>query len=135
MQTDALGTEQKYSIFQNGIYGSPQAGKSGLIGFNLNNSIEAKIRQHTDSGNVDKKISLLESFNIGMSYNLAAENFNWSSININGRTRLFNRLDINATALIDPYQIDSIGNRIESLNTRTMKIGRITNSNVSLSKF
>ncbi len=133
VQTDALGTEQKYSIFQNGIYGSPQSGKSGLVGFNLNNSIEAKIRQKTDSGNVDKKISLLESFNIGLSYNLAAKNFNWSSININGRTRLFNVLDINASALLDPYQIDSIGNRIEEFEYKNNKIGRITSSNVSLS--
>lgn len=133
VQVDALGTEQKYSIFQNGIYGSPQAGKSGLIGFNLNNSLEAKIRQKTDSGNVDKKINLLESFNMGVSYNLAAENFNWSSININGRTRLFNMLDINATALIDPYQIDSAGNRIEEFEYKNNKIGRITNSNLSLS--
>lgn len=133
VQTDALGTEQKYSIFQNGIYGSPQSGKSGLIGFNLNNSIEAKIRQKTDSGNVDKKISLLESFNIGLSYNLAAKNFNWSSININGRTKLFNKLDINASALLDPYQIDSIGNIIEEFEYKNNKIGRITNSNVSLS--
>ena len=131
--SDAIGNEQKYSIFQNGIYGSPQAGKSGLIGFNLNNSLEAKIRQKTDSGNVDKKINLLESFNIGMSYNLAAKNFNWSSININGRTRLFNLLDINATALLDPYQIDSIGNRKEEFEYKNNKIGRITNSNLSLS--
>jgi len=133
VQTDMSGTEQQYSIFQNGIYGSPQSGKSGLVGFNLNNSIEAKIRQKTDSGNVDKKVSILESFNIGFSYNLAAENFNWSFININGRTKLFNVLDINASALLDLYQIDSIGTRIEEFEFKNGKAGRIVNSNVSLS--
>lgn len=133
VQSDALGTEQQYSIFQNGIYGSPQSGRSGLVGFNLNNSLEAKIRQATDSGNVDKKFSLLESFNIGTSYNIAAKNFNWSAIYINGRTKLFNVLDINATASLDPYQIDSVGNRIEVYEWKNGKPGRITSSNVSLS--
>ncbi len=133
VQIDATGKEQQYSIFQNGIYGSPQAGKSGLIGFSLNNSLEAKIRQKTDSGNVDKKIPILESFNVGFAYNLAAKNFNWSVININGRTKLFNVLDINASASLDPYQIDSVGNRIEVYEWKNNKIGRITSSNVSLS--
>lgn len=133
VQVDATGEEQQYSIFQNGIYGSPQSGKSGMIGFSLNNSLEAKIRQKTDSGNVDKKVPILESFNIGFAYNLAADNFNWSAININGRTKLFNVLDINASASLDPYQIDSTGNRIEEYEWKNNKIGRITNSNVSLS--
>ena len=104
-----------------------------MIGFNLNNSLEAKIRQKTDSGNVDKKVPILESFNIGLAYNLAADNFNWSAININGRTKLFNTIDINASASIDPYQIDSVGNRIEQFEYKNNKIGRITNSNVSFS--
>lgn len=133
VQTDAAGTEQQYSIFQNGIYGSPQSGRSGLMGFNLNNSIEAKMKQRTDSGNVDRKVTLLESFNIGLSYNLAAKNFNWSAININGRTKLFNALDINASAILDPYQIDSIGNRVERYEWKNGKAGRVTSSNVSLS--
>jgi lipopolysaccharide transport LptD-like protein len=133
VQTDAAGTIQQYSIFQNGIYGTPQAGQSGLVGFNLNNSLEAKMRQSTDSGNVDKKFMILESVNIGGSYNLAAKNYNWSSININGRTKLFNVLDINASALLDPYQIDSIGNRIEVYEWKNGKPGRVTSSNVSLS--
>ncbi|MCX6294781.1 MAG: putative LPS assembly protein LptD, partial [Bacteroidetes bacterium] len=133
VQSDSIGTEQEYSIFQNGIYGTPLSGKSGLIGFSLNNSLEAKIREKTDSGNVDKKVKLLESFNIGFSYNLAAKNYNWSAININGRTKLFNVLDINASASLDPYQIDSVGNRIEKYEWKNGKAGRITSSNLSMS--
>ncbi len=133
VQSDSIGTEQEYSIFQNGIYGTPLSGKSGLIGYSLNNSLEAKIREKTDSGNVDKKVKLLESFNIGFSYNLAAKNYNWSAININGRTKLFNVLDINASASLDPYQIDSVGNRIEKYEWKNGKAGRITSSNLSMS--
>ncbi|MFL5763481.1 MAG: putative LPS assembly protein LptD [Bacteroidia bacterium] len=133
VQKDAAGNEEQYSIFQDGIYGTPASGRSGLIGFNLNNSLEAKMRQHTDSGNVDRKVSILESFNIGASYNLAATSFNWSTINFNGRTKLFKALDINASAILDPYQIDSAGQRIDRFETENGRLGRLTNSNVSLS--
>ena len=133
IEGDTSGKMPKYSIFENGIYGSPGAGKSGLIGFNLNNSLEAKIRHETDSGKVDKKIPLLESFNVGVSYNIAAKNYNWSTINMNGRTKLFGVLDINASAVLDPYQIDSAGTRIEQFEWKNNRIGRLSSSNISLS--
>jgi hypothetical protein len=133
VQVDAAGNEQQYSFFENGIYGSPASGRSGLLGFNLNNSLEAKMRQQTDSGNVDKKITLLESFNVGASYNMAVNEFNWSLININGRTRLFNVLDINAGALLDPYRMDSTGTRINALELDNNRPGRVVSSNLSLS--
>ncbi len=133
IEGDASGNMAKYSIFENGIYGSPSSGKSGLIGFNLNNTLEAKIRHETDSGKVDKKVPLLESFNVGFSYNLAAKNYNWSNIIINGRTKLFGKLDINAGANLDPYQIDSLGNRIDKYEMANNRIGRLVSSNISLS--
>jgi lipopolysaccharide assembly outer membrane protein LptD (OstA) len=133
IEGDTSGKMPMYSIFENGIYGSPGSGKSGLIGFNLNNSLEAKIRHETDSGRVDKKVSLLESFNIGVAYNVAAKNYNWSNINISGQTKLFNVLDIHATASLDPYQIDSAGNRVEKYEWDNNRIGRLTSSNISLS--
>jgi hypothetical protein len=133
VQIDPIGTKQEYSIFENGIYGSPALGKSGILGFNLNNSIEAKIRHETDSGRVDKKAVLIESFNIAFFYNMAVDHFNWSTINLNGRTKLFKVIDINAGATLDPYQIDSSGARIEKFEWQNNRIGRLVNSNLSVS--
>ncbi|MGZ4035390.1 MAG: putative LPS assembly protein LptD [Bacteroidia bacterium] len=135
IENDTSGKMAKYSIFENGIYGTPGAGKSGVIGFNLNNSLEAKIRHETDSGKVDKKVPLLQSLNIGTSYNLAVKEFNWSTINIGGQTKLFGVLDVHATTVIDPYQVDTAGNRINKFewDKNTGKIGRLTNANLSLS--
>jgi hypothetical protein len=132
VQTDSTGKINQYSIFQNGIYGSPGAGKSSLISFSLNNSLEAKIRHQSDSGKVDKKAMLIESFNIGFNYNFAAKDYKMSTINLNGRTKLFKVLDVNAIATIDPYQIDSIGNRIEKYEWTNRKIGRLTSGSLSL---
>lgn len=133
VQSDVLGNTQQYSIFQNGIYGSPASGRSGLINFSLNNSLEAKIRRQTDSGSVDSKASILESFNIGFSYNIAAKDYNWSTINLNGRTKLFKVIDINAAAVLDPYQMDTAGVRIERYEWNNGRVGRLVNANLSVS--
>ncbi|MBA3705890.1 MAG: hypothetical protein H0W84_08335 [Bacteroidetes bacterium] len=99
----------------------------------MNNSLEAKVRHQSDSGKVDKKVMLLESFNVGVSYNVAAKNYNWSTINMNGRTKLFKVLDINAGAILDPYQIDSAGVRIERYEWNNERVGRLINASLALS--
>jgi hypothetical protein len=132
--TDTLGTVQQYSIFQNGIYGSPSNGRSGLLSFSLNNTLDAKKKIESDSGSVFKKVSLIDNFGFSFAYNLAVKNYNWSNINLNGRTRLFKVLDINAVATLDPYQLDSVtGQRIERFEWNNGKIGRFTNATVSFS--
>ena len=62
MRSDGGGV--KRITFGNGIYGTPAVGKSGLITFGLNNTLEAKKRVQSDSGFVNKKISLIENFGI-----------------------------------------------------------------------
>jgi len=133
VQSDATGNTQQYSIFQNGIYGSPASGQSGLIGFNLSNTIEAKSKIKSDSGSVYKKTSLLDNLGIAFNYNLAAKHFKWSTINLNARTKLFKRFDIFSTAILDPYQLDSTGARTEKFEWNNQRIGRLTNGSLSIS--
>ncbi|MES2590370.1 MAG: putative LPS assembly protein LptD [Bacteroidota bacterium] len=142
VQIDSAGNTQQYSIFQNGIYGSPGAGRSGIISFGLNNTLEAKIRQKTDSGSVDKKVSLIDNFSGSVSYNVAVKQFNWSNINLNARTKLFKEIDVNTSASFDPYQLDSAGTRVNRLEwnrqpSRTImegrRIGRLTAAMLSIS--
>ncbi|MCE9539961.1 MAG: hypothetical protein K8R85_12190 [Bacteroidetes bacterium] len=143
VQIDTTGVTQQYSRFQNGIYGSPASGRSGIVSFGLNNTLEAKIKQFNDSGSVDKKVSLIDNFSASVSYNVAAKNYQWSNINLNGRTKLFKVLDVNANALIDPYQIDTAGARVEKFEwerdpSKTSflsgrHIGRLTSAALSLS--
>lgn len=131
--TNPTGQTQEYSIFEGGIYGAPPSGKSGFVSWSLNNNLEAKVRQRTDTSDADKKITLIEALNISSGYNLAAENFNWSAITINGRTKLFNVLDINANTTLDPYRIDSTGRRIERFEWyENKRVGRLTNANLAI---
>jgi hypothetical protein len=93
------------SRFQNAVYGIPGRGSSGSIGFNLSNTVEAKLRAKDDTSTKEKfeKVSLLDQANISTSYNMAAREFKLSPFNINARTRLFQKIDINFTSTLDPY--------------------------------
>lgn len=136
VQTDSIGTLQKYSYYQNGIYGTPSGGKSSLINFGLNNTFEMKVRSKNDSATSYKKITLLEAFNISGFYNVAADSFKLSHIAMNARTNLFKKININTGTTLDPYAVDSTGRRIGDTvfvwNVNPYSIGRITSAFISV---
>ncbi len=70
---DANGALNTYSIFDNGIVGSPTSGMVGALGFNIGNNVEMKVKSKTDSTGV-KKIKIFESLNLSGNYNFAAKN-------------------------------------------------------------
>lgn len=120
----------RYSIFEREIYGSPTDGKSGTIGFNFGNNLEMKYNSKTDTGFVSKKISLLESFSLAFSYDLAKDSLNWSDISLNGRTRLFDFLDVSYSSIFNPYLVDSNKFKINKLHIKEDgKLARLSNTN------
>ena len=132
VQSDTLGNTQSYSIFQNGIYGSPGKSKSGNISFNLANLLEIKVSSKNDSLNSLKKVKLLESFGLSTAYNIYADSMNFSYIALNGRTKLFNTLNINFGARYDPYNLNEYGQRINQYYfSEYFKPGRLTDINTT----
>ena len=129
---DSAGITQQYSIFENGIYGHPLAGESAALNFSISNTLEAKTKLNSDSGAVFKKISLLESFGGSVSYNMAAEVYKWSTINLNARTRLLERIDVNTSANFDPYQSNLQGQQVPYLEWQNGRLARLTDVNLSL---
>jgi hypothetical protein len=106
---------QRYSIFQNSVYGGPAAGKSAALTFSLDNNLEAKVRRKsTDTAADDKKIKILEDFTISTSYNLAADSLNLAPIQFSGHTTLFkDKVNVTFSGTFDPYVTevrDSISN-------------------------
>ncbi len=132
VQKDTLGRTETYSIFNNGIYGGPSAGKYGAINISLGNNLEMKVKSSKDTITGTKKIVLLESLNFGSSYNMALDSMKWSSINVSGRTNLFKIVDINFGGIIDPYAYDSLGRKQKmSQWKKNQKIGRLASGNLS----
>jgi hypothetical protein len=134
VQTTASGGSAKYSIYEGGIYGSSPAGRVGAIGVNILNSLEGKLRLKSgDTTGVEKHVSLIDAFNVAFSYNLMADHFNWSLISTGFRTKLFKKIDVNASFLADPYRVSEDSVRIERFEWRDGKrIARLTEANLSL---
>ncbi len=101
---DAQGMRQqrKYNYFSHGVFGSPSAGRSGVLSVNLANNLEMKVKSDEDSTGV-KKISLIENLTLSQSYNFAADSLNWSNLNTSIMLRLVKNFNLNLSATWDPY--------------------------------
>lgn len=133
VQKDTFGNIEKYSVFTNSIYGGPSSGKSGLLSLNVNNNLEAKIRQKTDTGYIDKKITLLQNLSIIGGYDFMATQFNLSTISITARTKVLKNLDILLASSFDPYSIDANGLRQNTFQYNIdRKIARLTSGNIAI---
>ncbi|MAQ47392.1 MAG: hypothetical protein CMD27_00745 [Flavobacteriales bacterium] len=118
-----------YSYFQGGIYGVPSSIKQNLLNINLNNNLEMKINKNGE----EKKIKIIENLSINGSYNNALDSLQMSNININLRTKLFNKLNLKLNSSIDPYKLNSNGLKIDELLLKNGQIGRLTNLNFDVS--
>ncbi len=122
-----------YSYYSDGIYGTAPLGKSGSVGININNNLELKILSSKDSIPKEKKIIIFKRLNIGTNYNLQADSFNLSDININGSSELLPKLNIKFNARYSPYQINQEGARINNyVWNEKFALGRLTYFNISL---
>jgi hypothetical protein len=111
VRVDEIGNTQRFSPFQNSMFGGPASGRSGGIGLLLNNNVEMKVRSKGDTAAKFTKVSLLDDFGISTNYNFLADSNNLSDINLTARTRILNSIDIMVNAIMDPY-----GYRLENRN-------------------
>ncbi len=128
VQTDTSGTISPYSIYENGIYSGPSGTGNGSIDFAINNNLEMKVATPKDTSNGGvKKVKLIESFNFSTRYNLVADSLNLSQINITAFTTLFNKIRVNFSTRLDPYQYayDSSRNGYTSINKFSIEDGNI----------
>ncbi|MGH2643607.1 MAG: putative LPS assembly protein LptD, partial [Chitinophagaceae bacterium] len=126
---------QQFSYF-NGIgYGPFSAGKFGGISFSLDNNLEMKMKSKKDTTNGGiKKVKLLDGFGITGSYNLVADSFKLSPFSIYARTTLFNKINISANGIIDPYVYNAYGQRINKYvwQAGQRTIGTLRNGSISI---
>lgn len=107
--TDRDGNRVYYSKTENGVYGYPTRGASGVVNFSLGNNLEMKVRDSRDTVEGMRKIVLLENFTLSTGYDLAADSVNWQPLRLSARTTLFDRIIVNYSASFTPYVLDSVG--------------------------
>jgi len=94
------------SPYQTSVIGYPPSGKQGLITFGLGNTLQMKTRSAKDTITGFRNISLIDGFDIGTSYNMAVDSFQWAPLTLSFRTNVLDKLNITARADFDPYAID-----------------------------
>lgn len=123
-----------YNPYSLGVYGVPVSGESGMVALNLLNNLEAKVKSAKDTVTGMKKVSIIENLSFNTSYDLFKDVNRWANVGMNGRTRLFKKLNLNYTAVYDPYDYDSLGIRIDdSYWTRENGLGGISSASLAAS--
>ena len=132
------GKEVTYSIYDDRNYSlySPSATERWTMSYALDNRLEAKVRSKRDSVASYKPIDLISSLYLRGSHNFLAKekdnDFKWSdlSLGINANPGLIDNL--NVTATISPYALDSAGSKIHTLMWDSLRqVGRLTRLSVT----
>jgi lipopolysaccharide assembly outer membrane protein LptD (OstA) len=128
-------TEYSYYPSGIGIYGNASSSESGRITMALKNVVEMKIRTPKDTASATKKISIFDQLNFSTAYDLMKDSLNWSNLAITANTRLFDQLNLNISATLDPYALDPVTfDRINKFEwSENHKIGRLTDFSISTS--
>ena len=132
---DASGKRADYTRFESGIFGAPGKNYSNNIGFSLNNTFEAKVRDRDSTKTEPKKIMLLNNLNFSTSYDIAADSLRWAPMRVSGGTALFKKkMNINFATTLDPYALGK-DNRTR-INTFNIDNGgslfRMTSANMTV---
>ncbi len=135
-QVDTTGRRAQFSVFERNIYSPYSTGKFGGLTFGIENNLSMKVRNPKDTGeNAIKKVSLIDGFSINTSYNFFLDSFRLSPFIVSARSNLFDKINITAGGVLDPYDINSGGQRVNSLlwERKPLSLGRLMTGNVSVS--
>jgi lipopolysaccharide assembly outer membrane protein LptD (OstA) len=111
---NSTGAIQRYSRFENGIYGSPGRNVSNSMDLRITNTFEAKVKDKDETITELKKIMLLSNLDFSTGYDFAADSFKLKPLSVSGTTQILKqKMNINFNSVFSPYQIDK--------NTATVK--------------
>jgi hypothetical protein len=134
VQVDTTGLNfRQYSVFEGSIYQPPSLStKSGTIGFNIANLVEAKIFEKNDTTGKPKTVRLIDNFGISTGYNIFADSMRWQPLSLQLRTTLANNFNISASGSFSLYGVDKNGKFINTFAfAQDRKLARLTNFNTS----
>jgi hypothetical protein len=136
VQVNREGDLRQYSIYegQGFLYGTPSlSSRSGNVGFNISNILEAKVFERNDTTGKPKKVKIIDNFSLGTSYNVFADSLRWAPLTMAARTTLANNINISASSSFSFYGMDSKGTPIGMFNLKQNgRLMRMTNVGLSL---
>jgi hypothetical protein len=129
------GQTRRYSVFDRTAFTGPGQGQAALLGFSLDNNIEAKIKSEKDTtGTGFRKLPIIQGLNISGSYNFLAPAYKLSVLGFSGRSQFSEKLGLNFNGTLDPYATkDTVENNvvtkklIDRYTFQNGKLPRLTN--------
>lgn len=116
----------EYSKYAGQLY-SPNARKGASVSFSLDQNLQSKVKDKTDSTGLKyKKINIINAFRINSSYNFLSDSMNWSNVSISLNTAPLFLKNLNISGTISPYEMDENGFVFDSLMWKAGEIGRVT---------
>lgn len=135
-QVDTTGKVLYYNEIGGTVLYNTSSRRSGAMSFGIDNNIEMKVRSKKDTGDLAiKRVKIIEGFGFSGSYDFIRDSFRLSPISFYFRTTLFEKLNINASTTLNPYQTDSRGYDIKKYAWEGGKfnLGRLTSGSISMS--
>ncbi len=135
VQLDTSNNRRRYSVYERSIFGAYGEGKFGGLSFGIDNNLTMKVKDRKDtSAEAVKKVSLIDGFSITGAYNFLRDSFKLEVLNVSARSNLFEKVNITASAVFDPYQRDSVGRRIDELvwKQKALTLGTLTAGSISM---
>lgn len=138
VQVDTTGRTLNYNAIGGSVYTYAGGRKFAGMSFSIDNNLEMKLRPKNDTSEAakeGKKVKLIDGYGITGSYNLLLDSLNLSDISMYVRSTLFDKINITASGVLNPYQFDSSGYRIAKYAWQggKFKPGRLTSGTVSIS--
>ncbi len=124
----------RYSIFQNGLYGTPTLGRSSAtMSLSLNNNLEAKVKSRSDTTDELTKVKIIDNFNFRTNVDFQ-DSIKFNPVTFNASTSILKRkLSIRLNGAFDPYALNDEYRRINvSEFSKSGKIARLTNASLSM---
>jgi LPS-assembly protein len=136
VQMDSSGRRQALSQFDDNMFSGYSYGTFGGISFGIDNNLEGKWRskRDTSAGGI-KKIRLIDGFGFTSGYNFLADSLKLLPFSISLRSSLFEKINLNASVILDPYQTDLKGQNVDRFAWANGRFspGRIRSGSISLS--
>lgn len=131
---DSNGEVVRYSRFEGTLNGAPSLNRANTLGFSLQNTLEAKVKDKDSTALEPKKVSILNNLNFTTGYNFESDSLKLSPIGFNGGTTILNsKMSINFTGSLDPYAIDNNGRRVNTLNVKNGgSLFRLTRASINI---
>jgi LPS-assembly protein len=132
---DTTGRTYRFSEFEGSLFGYYGEQDFGGLSFGLDNNLEMRVKSKKDTTIKSKKIRLLDGYGFNGGYNFIADSFKLSNINFYLRSTLFEKINITASTLLNPYQVDSNGFAINKYAWQggKFKLGRFPSGSLSMS--